>query len=41
MGCRYQNMGTSEAFTTADFNAGAPFYRQLLPTTVGDPSAPP
>ena len=33
MGCRYRNMGTSEAFTTADFNPGAPFYRQLLPTT--------
>lgn len=33
MGCRYRNMGTSEIFTTADFNPGAPFYRQLLPTT--------
>jgi MGT family glycosyltransferase len=33
MGCRYRNMGTSEAFTTADFNPEAPFYRQLLPTT--------
>jgi MGT family glycosyltransferase len=32
MGCRYRNMGTTEVFTTADFNPGAPFYRQLLPT---------
>lgn len=33
MGCRYRNMGTAEVFTTADYNPGAPFYRQLLPTT--------
>jgi MGT family glycosyltransferase len=33
MGCRYRNMGTEEAFTTADYNPGAPFYRQLLPAT--------
>jgi MGT family glycosyltransferase len=33
MGCRYRNMGTGDIFTTADFNPGAPFYRQLLPTT--------
>jgi MGT family glycosyltransferase len=33
MGCRYRNMGTGDVFTTADFNPGAPFYRQLLPTT--------
>lgn len=25
--------GTAEVFTTADFNPGAPFYRQLLPAT--------
>jgi len=34
IGCRYRNMGTDPVFTTADFNPGAPFYRQLLPTTV-------
>jgi MGT family glycosyltransferase len=33
MGCGYRNMGTEERFTTADFNPGTPFYRQLLPTT--------
>jgi MGT family glycosyltransferase len=33
MGCRYRNMGTQSTFTTADFNPGAPFYQQLLPTT--------
>ncbi len=33
MGCRYRNMGTGEVFTTADYHPGAPFYRQLLPTT--------
>jgi MGT family glycosyltransferase len=33
MGCRYRNMGSGEVFTTADFNPGAPFYRQLLPAT--------
>ncbi|HTM43504.1 MAG TPA: nucleotide disphospho-sugar-binding domain-containing protein [Polyangiaceae bacterium] len=33
LGCGYRNMGTEERFTTADFNPGAPFYRQLLPTT--------
>lgn len=33
MGCRYRNMGTDPVFTTADFNPGAPFYRQLLPAT--------
>jgi len=31
IGCRYRNMGTQEQFTTADFNPGAPFFRQLLP----------
>jgi MGT family glycosyltransferase len=33
LGCRYVNMGTKEVFTTADFNPGAPFYRQLLPAS--------
>jgi len=33
MGCRFRNMGTETAFTTADYNKGAPFYRQLLPAT--------
>ncbi|HEX2733177.1 MAG TPA: nucleotide disphospho-sugar-binding domain-containing protein [Polyangiaceae bacterium] len=33
LGCAYRNTGTEEQFTTADFNPGAPFYRQLLPTT--------
>lgn len=33
MGCRYRNMGTGDVFTTADFNPGAPFQRQLLPAT--------
>jgi MGT family glycosyltransferase len=33
MGCRYRSTGTTDTFTTADFNPGAPFYRQLLPTT--------
>lgn len=33
MGCRYRNMGTADVFTTAHYNPGAPFYRQLLPTT--------
>jgi MGT family glycosyltransferase len=33
MGCRYRNTGTQDVFTTADFNPGAPFYRQLLPAT--------
>ena len=30
---RYRNTGNGETFTTADFNPGAPFYRQLLPAT--------
>jgi UDP:flavonoid glycosyltransferase YjiC (YdhE family) len=33
LGCRYRNMGKRETFTTADYNPGAPFYRQLLPAT--------
>ena len=33
LGCRYRNTGTAEVFTTAHYNPGAPFYRQLLPTT--------
>ena len=33
IGCRYRNTGALETFTTADFNPGAPFYRQLLPAT--------
>ena len=35
LGCRYRNMGEQEAFTTADFNPGAPFFRQLIPAAVG------
>src|SRR4029079_5946272 len=31
MGCRYVNMGTKEAFTTAASTPGALFFRQLLP----------
>ena len=38
MGCRYRNMGTQEAFTTADFNPSAGFYQQLLPATAKDPN---
>jgi MGT family glycosyltransferase len=33
LGARYRNMGTQDAFTTSDFNPGAPFFRTLLPTT--------
>lgn len=33
LGACYRNTGPNDAFTTADFNPGAPFYRQLLPAT--------
>ena len=37
MGCRHPNAGSGELSTTADDNSGAPFYRELLPTTARDP----
>lgn len=33
LGAGYRNMGTTETFTTSDFNPGAPFFRTLLPAT--------